>query len=331
MDFIRYWSLKTGLVLAFFFRRLDIAKSKFYDWTKRYGKANEHNALVPRDWWLQPWEKLAVIHFAKEHRGEGYRRLTFMMLDKGIVAVSPKTTYNVLRHAGLMRPWNGKKSLKGTGFVQPTKAHQEWHIDVSHINIKGTFYYLCSLIDGYSRYIVHWEIREAMREADIEIIVLRALEKFPNANPRMISDNGPQFVSRDFKEFIRLCSLTHTRTSPYYPQSNGKQERWHKSLKSECVRPKTPLSLDDARRVVGEYVEKYNNERLHSAIGYIAPKDKLDGREKQIWAERDRKLEAARAARKAARQAERLSKSQPGEKSPELDKSAAETTIPNAG
>lgn len=91
--------------------------------------------------------------------------------------------------------------------------------------------------------------------------------------PRIISDNGPQFICRDFKEYIRLCGMTHVKTSPYYPQSNGKVERFFQSLKQECIRPRTPLSLGDARRIVAEFVDTYNNHRLHSAIGYITPRD----------------------------------------------------------
>ena len=121
---------------------------------------------------------------------------------------------------------------------------------MSYINISGTFYYLCSVLDGASRFIVHWEIGESMTEAQIEIILERAKEKYPAARPRIISDNGPQFIAKDFKEFIRISGMTHVRTSPYYPQSNGKIERWHKSLKGECIRPGTPLSLEDARRLV---------------------------------------------------------------------------------
>ena len=141
-----------------------------------------------------------------------------------------------------------------------------------------------------------------MREADVEVILQRAKEKYPEAKPRIISDNGPQFIARDFKEFIRISGMTHVRTSPYYPQSNGKIERWHKSLKSECIRPGTPLSLEDARRLVEGYVEHYNNVRLNSAIGYITPKDMLVGRQQEIQAERDRKLDAAKEQRKNRRQ-----------------------------
>src|SRR5216684_5192462 len=91
-----------------------------------------------------------------------------------------------------------------------------------------------------SRFLVHWDLREQMTEADIKIILERAKEWYPGIKPRIISDNGPQFIARDFKEFIRISGTTHVRTSPYYPQSNGKIERWHKSLKGECIRPGTP-------------------------------------------------------------------------------------------
>ena len=178
-----------------------------------------------------------------------------------------------------MSKWNGKPSKKGTGFEQPLAAHQHWHIDVSYINISGTFYYLCSIRDGCSRYIVNWHLQESMIEADIEINIQGAKEKHPEARPRIISDNGPQFIAKEFKEFIRISGMTHVRTSPYYPQSNGKIERWHKSLKGECIRPGTPLSLEDARRLVEGYVHHYNNVRLNSAVGYITPKDMLAGSE----------------------------------------------------
>jgi len=163
---------------------------------------------------------------------------------------------------------------------------------------------MCSILDGYSRSIVHWEIREKMEETDVETILQRAREKFPGAAPRIISDNGPQFIAKDFKEFIRICGMTHVRTSPYYPQSNGKLERYHRTIKGECIRPGTPLSLEDARRLVARYVEHYNTVRLHSAIGYVTPADKLAGREQEIFAERDRKLEQARQERKTRRQAD---------------------------
>lgn len=138
-----------------------------------------------------------------------------------------------------------------------------------------------------------------MTTADVETILQRAREQHPDARPRIISDNGPQFVAKDFKAFIRLAGMTHVRTSPYYPQSNGKLERYHQTLKVTTIRPKAPGSLDEARRVVAAFVQYYNHERLHSAIGFITPADTLVGRADAIWASRDQKLESARARRRA--------------------------------
>jgi len=301
VDYVRHWSDKTGIKATRMIRWIGINRSKYYDWTSRYGKVNEHNAWVPRDFWLVDWEKQAIIAYYHDHPLEGYRRLTYMMMDDDIVAISPSSVYRVLSAAGLLSRWNRKPSKKGVGFSGPLKAHEHWHIDIAYINICGTFYYLCSILDGFSRYIVHWEIRQAMTEADVEIILQRAREKFPDATPRVISDNGPQFISKDFKDFIRICGMTHVRTSPYYPQSNGKLERYHRTIKSTCIRVRTPLSLGDARAIVADFVGHYNTRRLHSAIGYITPTDKLEGRAETILAERDAKLAAAREARKALR------------------------------
>ena len=297
MDVVEEWSEKSGINVSQMIEWLGIGTSKYYNWKQRYGQENHHNAPTPRTFWLEDWEKEKIIAFYAEHPNEGYRRLSYMMLDEDVVAVSSSSVYRVLKKAGLLMKWAKTLSKKGKGFHQPQKPHQHWHVDIAYINICGTFYYLCSVLDGYSRYVVHWEIRESMTEADVEIILERAREKFPAAKPRIISDNGPQFVAKSFKEYIRLCGMTHVRTAPFYPQSNGKLERWHKSLKTECIRPKTPLSLADARRIVAEFVKCYNTERLHSAIGYVTPKDKLEGREVAIFADRKRKLTEARERR----------------------------------
>src|SRR5665213_4354557 len=229
--------------------------------------------------------------------------MTFMMLDQNIVACSPTSVYRVLKKAGLLAGQSPNVTKKGTGFVQPLKPHEHWHVDVSYLNIAGTFYFLCSILDGCSRFIVHQEIREKMEEIDVETILERAREKFPGVTPRIITDNGPQFIAKDFKEFIRIAGMTHVRTSPYYPQSNGKIERWHKSLKGECIRPGTPLTREDAMRLIQTYVEHYNTVRLHSAIGYVTPHDMLAGRQAEIHAARDRKLQQARGQRQLRRAA----------------------------
>lgn len=301
VDFVRELSAKTELPAVRLVEWIGIARGKYFDWRQRYGKANEHNGLVPRDHWIDERERQAIVDYFDRHPLEGYRRLTFMMLDQDVVAVSPATTYRVLSKAGRLDRWNRAVSKKGTGFVQPLVPHEHWHIDVSYLNLGGTFYYLCSALDGASRAIVHWELRESMKEQEVECILERAKELYPHARPRIISDNGPQFVAKDFKEFIRISGMTHVRISPYYPQSNGKIERWHKTLKGDAIRPAQPSSVEQGREVVRRFVDHYNSVRLHSSIGYIAPLDCMAGRSRAIWAERDRKLEATRERRRLRR------------------------------
>lgn len=301
VDFVQKWSPATGLSCRQLLDWMGLSERKFRHWRQRYGRANEHNGLMPRDHWLESWEKRAIVDFYHRYPLEGYRRLCFMMLDQDVVAVSPSSVYRVLKAEGLLsNGWN-TPGRKGSGFVQPLEPHEHWHIDFAYLNVGGTFYYLCSVLDGASRSIVHWEIRESMKEADAELVLQRARERYPQTRPRVISDNGPQFVAKDFKEFLRIWQASHVLTSPHHPQSNGKLERYHRTLKEQAVRPRTPLSLEDARRVVGDFVDHYNTVRLHSALGYVTPHDRLEGRHLKIQAARDRKLEAAREQRRQRR------------------------------
>ena len=305
VDCVRKWSEKTDISLRTILPWAGIYSGTFCKWTRHYGQAYEHNAKIPRDHWLTPEEQLAIVRFHDAHPLNGYRRLTYMMLDADVVACSATSVYRVLHKHGLLNRFSRKASRKGTGFEQPLGPNEHWHIDVSYINICGTFYFCATILDGFSRMIVHWDIRETMKEIDIEAILQRARELHPEAKPRIISDNGPQFIANDFKSFIRISGMTHVRTSPYYPQSNGKVERYHKTMKSECIRPETPLTLKDALRSMTRFVERYNKERLHSGIGYVTPWDMFQGRRQQIHAARDAKLEAARARRAELREARR--------------------------
>ena len=227
-DFIARWSEKTEISATIFARWLGIARGKFYEWKKRYGEANEHNGKVPRDHWIEHWERQAILDFHDKNTLEGYRRLAFIMLDQDVVAVSPSTVYRALKAAGRLDRWNRTPSKKGTGFHQPSGPHHHWHIDISYLNTAGTFYYLSSILDGYSRYTIHWEIRETMKEEDVETILQRAHEKLPKARPRIISDNGPQFIARDFKVYIRQAGMTygpHRTTRGRTAKSSGGTRR----------------------------------------------------------------------------------------------------------
>ena len=126
--------------------------------------------------------------------------------------------------------------------MQPLAPHEHWHIDIAYLNVGGTFYYLCSVLDGASRAILHFEIRESMKESEVEMILQRAREKYPDAKPRIISDNGPQFVAREFKDCICEAGMTHVRTAALRPAVQRDDRAGHKTMKGDAIRV-TPPSL----------------------------------------------------------------------------------------
>ena len=290
----------TGLSTRRLLSHVGVSSGKFYDWYKRYGYTNQRNRWVPKSHWLLSWERAAIVTYYRQHEyeHEGYRRLCYRMIDEDVVYASPSSVYRVLKAENLLNRFvPGKPSTKGDGYHQPTRSHQEWHIDISYVNVRGSFLFLIAVIDGYSRYIVAYDVRASMEERDVEIVLQRAHEKYPSEHPRIISDHGGQFISREFTGYIRKVGLTHTLISVGYPQSNGKLERFFGTVKSECIRKQSFLSIADARKIIGRFIEYYNNKRLHSAIDYIAPMDILCGRKEEILKGRDEKLKKAREDR----------------------------------
>jgi hypothetical protein len=152
---VRTWSAETALPATRVVGWLELAGSKYLAGKQRYGKVNEQHTWVPRDHGLEPGEQRAIVDFARAHPREGYPRLTFRMLDQDVVAVSPASVSRVLHQAGLLQRWNTTPTKKGTGFVQPVAPHEHWHTDVSDLNICGTLYYLCRVLDGCSRASLH--------------------------------------------------------------------------------------------------------------------------------------------------------------------------------
>lgn len=232
-------------------------RTTFYEWTQKGGKQSYQPRAIPKSHHLLEWEKAAIVDYKRKHPEEGYRRLTFMMIDEGIVAVSPSTVLSVLQQAQLSTRWTrGPGTASRKGFIQPTRLHEQWHTDISYLNIAGTHYFFISVLDGYSRDIVHHEVRMSMETRDVEVVIERALEKLPQGipKPRVISDNGPQYTSKDFKDFLKERDVSHSRARPYHPQSNGKIERFHGTIKSECVRREPLTDLERARNVIAHYV-----------------------------------------------------------------------------
>lgn len=285
---------------------LGISRHKYYDWLERFGTDNNHNGKIPKQHWLTPEEIAAILDFVREriadshyYLHEGYRRLTYMGMDENRFACSPASVYRILNKYGLLNKWNIKrKSSKGKGFDQPEYPHQHWHTDIKYINYKGTFLFFISLIDGYSRYIVHHELRPNMTEKDVAVVIQRAIEKYPEAKPRLISDNGSQYIAKEFGIYIREAGLQHIRTSVNYPQSNGKLERFHRTLGSECLRTSSFINIEDANRQISQFIDYYNNKRLHSSLYYLRPIDFINGNVDELITKRNAKLTEATKSRK---------------------------------
>ena len=262
---------------------LGLPRATYFRWARTGGKRSCPRVVVPKANWLLPEERRAIVSYKRKHPKIGYRRLAYMMLDEGVAAVTPSSVYRVLREAGLSSRWTrlGGGGARKRGFDQPLGPHRQWHTDIAYLNILGTHYFFLGVLDGYSRAIVHHEVRQDMTTADVEIVIERALAKLPpdQPRPRLITDNGGQYVSVAFKAYLRERDISHSRARVRHPQSNGKMERFHRTLKGECIRVTAMGSLNEARRLIAQYVRGYNDHRLHSALNYLRPADYLKGSE----------------------------------------------------
>jgi len=259
-------NIETDIKIKQLLKWLGITSSKYYNWKNKHFIPDDNpvnHFKIPKSHWLLDTEIEAIIDYAKKHPGEGYRRLAYMTFDENIVAVSASSVYRVLKRAGLLNKWNTVKSnRKGTGFIQPTEFNQHWHTDIKYVNFRATFLFLISIIDGYSRYIIHHDLRTHMQEDDVEIVIQAAIEKYPDAKPRLITDNGSQYISKDFAKYLKIIGLQHIRTSVNYPQSNGKIERYHRTVNDEYLDKRSLIDLEDARKHFADYVMGRVDARL---------------------------------------------------------------------
>lgn len=300
VDVVARISALTGLPGRILLQTLKLSAPKFSAWRKVYGQPRQRRTTPCRHWIL-PEEKAAVVEFKRAHMTVGYRALTWMMIDADIVFLSPSTVLRILAENSLNSRWTSPPGEpRRAGFTQPQAAHEQWHTDIAYVNMRGTFVFLISVIDGYSRAVLAWDIRERMETFDVSMVVTAAHERWiagTDLRPRLISDNGSQFLSGEFKDFLREQGIRHSRTAVGHPQSNGKIERFHKTAKQEHLRQAPAVSLEEMRSQFGEWIEQFNNVRLHSAIGYVAPYDALFGRRDAIIADRQEKLLAAKRRR----------------------------------
>jgi len=291
---IQRYHARTGLPITALVKYAGIPHRTWREWARRRGAETKHNNNTPKSCHLTPEEVNAIIAYCVNNALKGYRMQCWEMVDRNVAFVSCSSVYNVIKRHNLDKKWGEATEAAKQGFDQPTAVHEQWHIDFSYIKIQNSFYYFIGILDGYSRKILNWKLCENMEGVNAEILVAETKEMYPEAvSPRLISDNGSQFISKDFEELLALLEFSHTLTSPNHPQSNGKLERFHRTLKTEHVRRSSYLEYKDACIRLAAWIAYYNSERLHSAIWYLTPNDVFYGRTAGRLAERKEKLHTA--------------------------------------
>jgi putative transposase len=271
LELVRVTLARTDWTLRRILRRLGLPKSRYYDWRARE-EEQVLDDLVPgaraSPYAILAEEKEAVIGYALDHPKEGYRRLAWMMVDEDVAYLSPASVYRILGDADLLYRWK-RSSRSGQAPAEPTAPNERWHTDLMYLRIEDTWYFLVTVLDAYSRYVVHWDLLTTMTAAAVRVVVHDALKK-TGANPQVVTDNGSQFKARDFKELVRDFELEHIRIQTYHPESNGKVERFHRSTR-EALDEVELGNLGRAREIIGRWVDFYNKRRLHAALQYLPP------------------------------------------------------------
>ena len=291
---IMHYKTKTGLPLKVLLKYAGISQRTWREWGERRGIETGHNNNIPRTYYLTPEEVNAIVAYCTDNPLKGYRMQCWEMVDKNVAFVSCSSVYNVIKRCDLGKKWAEAVEMKKRGFDQPEAIHEQWHIDFSYVKIGVAFYYFPGILDGYSRKMLNWRLCQNMEGINAEILVTKTKELYPEAKQvRIISDNGSQFISKDFKELLAFLEFGHTFTSANHPQSNGKLERFNRTLKTEHVRRSAYIDYEDACIRMAQWIAYYNSHRLHSAIWYLTPDDVFYGRTAGRLAERKEKLHTA--------------------------------------
>jgi len=281
---------------------LGIAPASFYRWLQHPagrrtpGSANCANRpAAPRP---TPDEEDAVRLYAREHTALGYKRLTWQMLDAGVAALRPHQVYQLLGEMDLIaRRHKPADTLKRP--EPPTRPDEVWHIDLMYVRLGGRWYYLVDIIDGYSRYLVHWTLNTTMLAETVTQTVQQALDQLtpqPAVPPRIIHDHGSQFASAEWRSLVQATGLAEIKTRVAHPESNGVIERLHRTHREEATLDQD-INYHEALTRFASWCRYYNEQRPHSGIRYLRPLDYYRGDPDARLAERTRQLDAATAHR----------------------------------
>jgi transposase InsO family protein len=297
METIEITIQRTGWKRTEVISRFGISSSQISRW--RRGTTRRPNLVYPfrvLDEEIQ--EVIAYRTSSEENRDLGYRKLTWKMVDEDVVYLSESSIYRILRLFKLL----GRAFKENDGALKeyenkPKYVHHHWHTDIAYVILGGIHYYLIFMLDGFSRFLLHWELMTDMSGPSVEIFTQKTIDKYPEARPMVIHDNGSQFIGHDFKRILFENNCTDVPTRMKHPETNGKAERFVGLIRSEALRPNSPSYYGEGVRVIEKYVDEYNNKRYHAGIGYLKPVDVFHGRGPAILAERREKLKRARKER----------------------------------
>lgn len=224
------------------------------------------------------------------------------MVDANVAYLSPSSVYRILREADLLYRWK-RSARTGEAPATPVRPHERWHTDLMYLRIGDAWYFLVTVLDAYSRYVVHWELLTTMTASDVRLVIQQALE-ITGAQPKLVTDNGSQFTAAEFKDLMRRFSIEHIQIRTYHPESNGLIERFHRSTR-EALADDELRTLARARALIAAWVRQYNETRLHAGLGYLPPAEFYRGDPEARRTERTEKLDRARVERRRLNQ-ERL-------------------------
>jgi len=266
-------------------RALGIPKSSYYRW--RQGQPDSRN---PRRPWnrIMPEEDDKILAAARAFPEFSSRLLSAWITDNEGFAVSESTVYRILRREGLVKRQEMKRMADKEYHTKTTGPHQMWATDASYFRVVGWgYYYLVTVMDDYSRFILGWKLQKDMTANSFIEVVQEAVDATGMTDvpvedrTKLLSDNGSGYVSRAFRDYLGLVGIRHIRAAPFHPQTNGKIERYQQSLKREVnqLSYELPSQLEEA---IADFVDYYNYRRYHKAIGNVTPSNVLNGRREQI-------------------------------------------------
>jgi transposase InsO family protein len=251
-----------------------------------------------------PEEKASVVAYAKEHPELRHREMAWRMVDEGVAFLSPSTVYRILRENKLVCPWRRRKKRSREEEEKPTRPDERWVTDLMEVRVGEVSYYLVCFLDEYSRCIVHHELLTGMDGKTVSLAALAAIETLPKGvdgkpepRPMIQSDNGSGYIAREFLVVLKEKGLSQHRIKPHCPEENGTMERANRTLR-ERLEEEELTNLLQARGVLAKVVRWYNEERLHSALGYLPPIESYRGNPKTRHEERRQQLAQARQRRK---------------------------------